>query len=162
MKALSLVRRIVVMVLASCLVGAVASAEIDAHVGTWKLNPSKSKYSPGPPPQSDTTTIEADGPNLTVFIQGVDGEGKPINLAKNKVTIIFDGKDHATPNPAYDTTVWKRIDTNSYAVIRKKAGKVVATGTNVVSRDGKTRTVTTKGTNAKGEKFSNVAVFDKQ
>jgi hypothetical protein len=29
-------------------------------VGTWKLNVAKSKFSPGPPPQSQTVTIGAD------------------------------------------------------------------------------------------------------
>jgi hypothetical protein len=32
----------------------------------------------------------------------------------------------------------------------------------VVSADGKSRTVTTNGTDAKGKKFANTAVYDKQ
>jgi hypothetical protein len=32
----------------------------------------------------------------------------------------------------------------------------------VVSKDGKTRTTTQKGTNAKGEKVNNTIVYDKQ
>jgi hypothetical protein len=32
----------------------------------------------------------------------------------------------------------------------------------VIAKDGMTRTVTTKGVNEKGEKFNNVAVFEKQ
>ena len=44
----------------------------------------------------------------------------------------------------------------------KKAGKVVGTGRVVVAADGKSRTVTTNGTNSKGKKFKNVAVYDKQ
>jgi len=35
-------------------------------------------------------------------------------------------------------------------------------GKRVVSKDGKVLTVTTKGTNAKGEATNNVAVYDKQ
>lgn len=41
-------------------------------------------------------------------------------------------------------------------------GKVVATGTRVISKDGKVLTVTTKGTNAKGQAASDVEVFDKR
>jgi hypothetical protein len=45
---------------------------------------------------------------------------------------------------------------------RKKGGKVVQTGTNVVSKDGKTRTISSKGFDAKGQKINNIAVYDKQ
>ena len=48
------------------------------------------------------------------------------------------------------------------AYARRKDGKVVVNGKVVVAADGKSRTVTTSGTTAKGEKFENVAVFDKQ
>jgi hypothetical protein len=142
-------------------VAPIASAQTDPHVGTWKLNPAKSKFTPGPAPKSQTFTYEADGPNLTVLVQGVDAEGKPINPDKNKVTIITDGKDHPATNTAYDSAAWKKTSTG-YDATRKKAGKVVQTVTNVVSKDGKTMTITTKGTNAKGETFHDVAVYDKQ
>ena len=33
----------------------------DPRVGTWKLNVAKSKYNPGPAPQSQTLTIEPSG-----------------------------------------------------------------------------------------------------
>ena len=46
--------------------------------------------------------------------------------------------------------------------VSKKAGKVTATQQSVVSADGKTRTVTTKGVNATGQPVNNVAVYDKQ
>jgi hypothetical protein len=36
------------------------------------------------------------------------------------------------------------------------------TAKSVVSNNGKTRTVTTTGTNGKGQKVNNVRVFDKQ
>jgi hypothetical protein len=44
----------------------------------------------------------------------------------------------------------------------KKAGKVTTTGRIVVSADGKSRTVTASGTDAKGNKISSTAVYDKQ
>jgi hypothetical protein len=43
-----------------------------------------------------------------------------------------------------------------------KAGNVVQTGTQVVSKDGKELTITTRGTGANGQQINNVAVFDKQ
>ena len=47
-------------------------------------------------------------------------------------------------------------------MVVKKDGKVVGTGKISVSKDGKSRTVTTKGANAGDEKFNNFAVYDKQ
>jgi hypothetical protein len=41
-------------------------------------------------------------------------------------------------------------------------GKVVGNWTRKVSADGKTMTVTYKGTDAKGQKVSNVLVFDRK
>jgi hypothetical protein len=46
--------------------------------------------------------------------------------------------------------------------IHKKGGKVTATQTSVISADGKTRTVTTKGADAAGKSLNNVAVYDRQ
>ena len=43
----------------------------------------------------------------------------------------------------------------------KKAGKVVRTK-RVISKDGKVTTVTSKGTNARGETINDVFVFDKR
>ena len=44
----------------------------------------------------------------------------------------------------------------------KKNGKITATAQTVVSADGKTRTSTVSGTTAKGKKFKNVVVYDKE
>jgi hypothetical protein len=43
----------------------------------------------------------------------------------------------------------------------KKGGKVVQTIRGVYSKDGKTRTLTSKGTNASGQPTSNVTVWDR-
>ena len=47
-------------------------------------------------------------------------------------------------------------------MISKKGGKVVAQGRIVVSADGKSQVVTVSGTTAKGKKFSNTVVYDKE
>jgi hypothetical protein len=47
-------------------------------------------------------------------------------------------------------------------VYRKKAGQVVLTSTNVVSKDGKTLTITTTGVDEDGRSIHNIAVYDKQ
>jgi len=123
-------------VLAICMVAvfaAVAVAQIESRVGTWELDPTKSTFSPGPPPQRETLIYRAAGPQWTALLQGIDASGKPINPDVGNLLIKFDGRDHSTPTADYETTAWKRVDDRTYLVIRKKAGKVVLTSTNVLS-----------------------------
>jgi hypothetical protein len=56
----------------------------------------------------------------------------------------------------------KRIDNRTTERTDTKDGKVAATLMRVVSEDGKTMTVTVKGTDARGQAMNNVLVFDKQ
>lgn len=145
------------VVRALCLVAvvtSVAAAQIEARVGTWELNLAKSTFSPGPPPKKQTLTFRAAGPQWMALLQGIDASGKPINPDMNNLAINFDGRDHPTANENYDTTAWKHINKNTYEVIRKKAGKVVLTSTNILSKDGKTMTITTKGVNAEGNQLT--------
>jgi hypothetical protein len=47
------------------------------------------------------------------------------------------------------------------AFTNKKDGKVTISGRIVVSADGKSRTVTVSGTDAKGKKFTSTSAYDK-
>ena len=51
-------------------------AQSDPALGTWQLNVSKSKYSPGPPPKSSTVTVQAVGQNHKLTGVTIDAEGK--------------------------------------------------------------------------------------
>ena len=135
-------------------------AQGDPLLGTWVLNLAKSKYTPGPPPKEQTTTFEAAGQGVTVTTKGTDSAGKPTGTT---YTANYDGKDYpVTGNPDWDTVALKRINANTVEYTRKKAGKVVQTATSVISKDGKTRTITTTGVNAQGQKIHNVGVYDKK
>ena len=132
----------------------------DPFTGTWKLNVAKSSYDPGPAPKSATVTIATSGQGRKVSSKGVDAQGKPTGTA---YTANFDGKDYPiTGSQDYDMVSVKRIDANTVESTRKKGSKVVQNLTSVVAKDGKSYTSTTTGTNAKGEKIHNVAVYDKQ
>jgi hypothetical protein len=151
--------RTVLLTLALCLVGAAVYASEDANMGTWKLNEAKSKFAPGAA-KNATVVYEAMGDNMKVTVDGADGEGKP---AHNGWTGKFDGKDYpVTGDPGTDARSYKRINDRTLELTVKKDGKVTATGRVAVSADGKTRTVTISGTDAKGKKVKNTAVYDKQ
>ena len=75
----------------------------------------------------------------------------------------FDGKDYpVTGSPDSDARSYTKVNDRTLQFTAKKNGKVVATGRTVVSADGKSRTATVSGTTAKGKKFKNVVVYDKQ
>jgi hypothetical protein len=97
---------------------------------------------------------------LKVSTKGTSADGKP---TMTEFTANFDGKDYpATGNPDWDAVVLKRVDSHSIEFTRKKSGKVVQTATSVVSKDGKTRTITATGVNAAGQKISTVGVYEKK
>jgi hypothetical protein len=131
----------------------------DANMGTWKLNEAKSKLSAGAP-KNHTVAYTAAGDKVKVTVDGVDAEGKP---AHNEWTGVFDAKDYpVSGDPSSDVRSYKRIDDRTLEFTAKKGGKVIVTGRVVVAADGKSRTVTTTGTDAKGNKISGTAVYDKQ
>jgi hypothetical protein len=151
--------RATVLTLALCFVGAAVCFAADGFIGAWKLNEAKSKFSPGTP-KNTTVVYEAVGDNVKVTIDGTDGDGKPIN---NEWTGKFDGKDYpVTGDASSDARSLKKIDDHTITFAVKKGDKVITTGRIVLSADGKTRTVTTSGTDSKGNKVSGTAVYDKQ
>jgi hypothetical protein len=90
----------------------------------------------------------------------VNADGKETTT---QITYQLDGKDYpVTGNPDADSNAVTQVDSNTAKFSLKKAGKVVQTGSRTVSKDGKTLTVKSKGTTAKGEEFENVLVFDRQ
>ena len=145
--------------LAMSLAGFALCFAADLNMGTWKLNEAKSKLAPGAP-KNTTVVYAAAGDNVKVTVDGVDGEGKP---AHNEWTGQFDGKEYpVTGDPNSDTRSYKRIDDRTLEFTGKKGGKVTVTGRVVVAADGKTRTVTAKAADAKGNMISTTTVYDKQ
>ena len=133
----------------------------DPRIGTWKLNVAKSKFDPGPAPQSQTLKVDAVGKGEKITSETVTADGKKVTVT---YTANFDGKDYPLTGSALgaDKVSLKRIDARTTERIDKKDGKPVVTIRRVVSADGKTMTATVKGTNAEGKPINNVAVFEKQ
>jgi hypothetical protein len=132
----------------------------DPAIGTWKLNVAKSKYMPGPTPKSATLTYEETADGIKRTGESVDADGKTTSF---EYTAKFDGKDYpVTGSDLYDAISLKRINEQTAEGTLKKSGKVVSDARRVVSKDGKVMTLTMTGTNPKGEKMHNVAVYDKQ
>jgi hypothetical protein len=141
------------------MLGASAQAA-DHQVGTWKLDVAKSKYSPGPGPKESTLKIESQPDGLKFTIDSIDAEGKTTHT---ETSPKYDGKDYpVTGNPNVDSISLKKIDKHTILTSVKKDGKPLTTNRSVVSKDGKTRTSTYTGKNAKGEEVHNVVVYTRQ
>jgi hypothetical protein len=138
-----------------------AAAAEDPFAGAWKLNVAKSKYNPGPAPnRSSIVRIERQGDVLKVVSDSVTADGKSNH---SEQTEHLDGKDHpVSGDPNRDTANTTRIDEYPTVTIFKKAGHEVGSRRSVVSKDGKTLTLTIKGKNPQGKDMNNVAVFEKQ
>jgi hypothetical protein len=151
--------RAIVLTLVLCFVGVAVCFADDANMGTWKLNEAKSKLGPGAP-KNHTVVYSPAGYNVKVTVDGTDKEGKPTH---NEWTGKFDGKDYpVTGDPTSDARSYEKIDDRTLGLTVKKGGNITTTGRIVVSADGKSRTVTTSGTDATGQKISSTAVYDKQ
>ena len=149
----------IVLSLALCLVAAAVCLAANLQIGTWKLNEAKSKLAPGVA-KNNTVVVETAGDDIKVTVDGTDADGKPVH---NEWTGKFDGKDYpVTGDPTSDTRAYKPINARTLALTVKKGGKVTVTGRIAVAPNGKSRTVSTSGTDPKGKKFKNVAVYDKQ
>jgi len=152
---------VVLVVLVAADVAQLSAQGKDPRIGTWKLNVAKSKYDPGPAPQSQTLKVDAVGKGEKITSETVTADGKKVTVT---YTANFDGKDYPLTGSALgaDKVSLKRIDARTTERIDKKDGKPVVTIRRVVSADGKTMTATVKGTNAEGKPINNVAVFEKQ
>jgi hypothetical protein len=134
----------------------------DNSIGTWKRDVAKSTSTP---PATNPIT------SLTIVLEAVDGgvketvtgqlkDGTPIN---GGFTAKYDGKEYPVTGAPWDTISIKQIDANTFtSEVKKAGGKLHSEGRMVISKDGKTMTLTTRGTNAEGKPSSGKAIFEKQ
>ncbi len=127
-----------------------------SNMGTWAANIAKSTYSPNTPPKSQTLTIAATGVTVDLapatgpvqhWVYGGTYDGKPVPI---------------TGNPNADTATRKRLSPTTTETTFTKAGKVTSVNTSVVAADGKTMTITAKGTSAQGTPVLTVQLFEKK
>jgi hypothetical protein len=149
---------------AAAIVGLVAAAahaqSTDVMVGTWKLNPGKSTTTF----RSATTVVEAAGKGIKTTVDLVAGDGTPYHFTWSAK---YDGRDNRVRGVSpYGSGVHvialTRVNPRTAKVVTKLNGKVTITQTLVVSDDGRTRTITTTGKDAKGRAIESTAVYEKQ
>ena len=131
----------------------------DPFVGTWKLDPAKSKYTAGTPSKDVTLVIEEQGENYQVTATGSYQDGSPISV---KYTVPKAGGAGTAQEGPFDAITSKRVSARVRENRYTKNGKETMSRRIVVSQDGKTLRITAKGTDAQGKPVAGVDVFDKQ
>jgi hypothetical protein len=155
-------RNVVAKLVVGVAITAIGMYGADNSIGTWKRNVAKSKNTPPitNPIKSLTIVYEAVEGGVKVTVTGERQDGAAISTS---YSAKYDGKEYPVTGAPWDTTSLKQIDANTFTFENKKTGgKYHVTGRSVISKDGKTMTTTTKGTNAEGQPSSGTVIYEKQ
>jgi hypothetical protein len=143
-----------------------AQQKTDPQAGTWRLNLQKtSSTSPTYRPQKEPAVLKITSiPGGQVFVSDyVDADGQTVHT---EFALLYDGKDYlrtitTAGKPVMCLISYQRIDdyTGDYTW---KCTTGIGGQHTVISRDGRTRTNTSSGTTAQGQKVSTITVYDKQ
>jgi hypothetical protein len=120
--------------------------------GKWELNVAKSKFSPGPKPQSETVT-NIDGKTT---VEGVDSDGKSFKWSftpSQGAVVPIEGMDNSS--------VEEKISGKAIDHDWKLAGGSMH-GHGVLSKGDKVLRYTEEGTDGQGRPVHNVFFFEKR
>ena len=132
----------VTVVALSLVTSGVLLAQANPFVGTWKLNPAKSKFGAGAPPKEETITIQTVGDQDQVMVNSTAADG---SASWGYEVPVKGGTGKILAGP-WDAVSSKWIDDHTRETIYMKGGKEIRTNYLVVSKNGKTLTITFKGT----------------
>ena len=139
----------------------------DHLTGMWILQAGQSKVSP-PEMAMKTNRVR-----ITVTQAGVkltaDGTNAAGEATHQEYTAKFDGKDYKVtgtvagkPDPNQDAVAWKQIDEWNYEITNKAKQKTTTTMKCVISKDGKSATLTITGTGPTGQAVNSTVLYTKQ
>jgi len=131
----------------------------DPFVGTWKMNPAKSKFSSFVAPKSFTVTFAAQENGVNMVQDILEADGKVIHRS---VAFKYDGKDHPVTAPDIDTVSATNPNANTIHYAFKKGGKESYKGRAAVSKDGKTFADNGGGKDSKRQEFTYSFFMEKQ
>jgi hypothetical protein len=154
-------KRIVAKLVIGMAITAIGMFGADSSIGTWKWNAAKSKSISTNPLKSRTDIYEATpdgGVKVTRTELRVDG-----TTHNSSFTFKYDGREYPVTGQTFDTISVKRIDPNTtIQEVKKTGGLLHQTAQHVISKDGKTKTTTIKGTDSAGKPVDSTYVYDKQ
>jgi hypothetical protein len=127
-------------------------------LGTWRLNLTKSRYSPGPAPRGETRIYsqESDGLRGVILRHHADGLQERIEYRAN-----YDQEYPVSGTTAYDAARFTKVNDYTSQAVLSHAGRVFGSALRVISNDGKTMTITFQRREVQ-EPVYNVAVYEKE
>jgi hypothetical protein len=145
-----------IMILAFLFISRYARAQTSPEIGVWKLNLAKSKFYNSQPPKNETRIVEPDGDGVKVHMEGVAGDGGPIDFTYSYK--YSDGRDSS----ATGNVVVKRVSAHTFLGTTKRDGKVVGKTRAVISDDGRVMKFFYSGIDEDGKHTGHRTVYDKQ
>ena len=142
------------------ILSALVIAADNPFVGTWKMNPAKSRISQGSLDKSSTWKSEAQENGQIDTFNGIDADGKAFHT---QAAPKYDGNDYPIKGSTdLSSVAIKKIDANTIEYIVRKSGKESSKGRMTLSKDGKTVTEVGKSPNAKGPEITYTIIWEKQ
>lgn len=131
----------------------------DPFVGTWKLNPAKTKYTKGMAPIDQTVTYSEDGSDFDVMVKGTSPDGNVISVHFTVPATRGNGKIIEAP---YDGVSGSKTNANERDISFTKGGNIAYMVGSKLSAKGKILTVSVRGTNPAGQTVDGTNVYDRQ
>jgi hypothetical protein len=130
----------------------------DPLLGTWRLDVTKSRYSPGPPIKGERRIYTQDekGIHGRIEREHADGRREVIDYRAE-----YDHEVPVTGAPAYDAIRFKRVDPWTTEGVLSHAGRVFGVSRRVIARDGSTMTITFRREEP-GDMVNNFAVYTRE
>lgn len=132
---------VVVALTAAVLTGAsqVPATRQDPVIGQWRLDVSKSKYTPGPGPKSETRTyrMTEEGIKAVIVRTYQDGHVQTIEYGAD-----YDSVNHVIGTPDYDAVQLTRISAYVSEATLSHAGRQFGTARREIAKDGMTMVIT--------------------
>ena len=132
---------IAVVLASSTAIGARQSpaASQDPVLGQWRLEVSKSTYSPGPGPKSETRTYRLTGEGIRAVIVRTHSDGRVETI---EYGADYDSVNHVIGTPDYDAVRLTRINPHVSEATLSHAGKLVGTARREIAKEGMTMVIT--------------------
>ena len=156
-----MLKKFVGLMAVGMLVLSLLGADDRAFIGTWKMNEAKSKFTNTPEGKDMTLVIMKEGDSINQSLTGTVG-GKPLS---QKWSVKSGGGPVSYSEggpPSVVSAVSKVINNRTVETTTTMNGKQISVERTEVSADHKTMTAKESGMNEKGEKYSYVAVFERQ
>jgi len=141
----------------------------DPHIGTWKLNAAKSKYSPvylamtkEAAPKEITMVIRENGDHFEVASTGTRTDGSKMSDKHSMPTQGGVASFDPPGLPKEMSIIFTTISPNEWYITVLNNGKQLGVVHHLISKDGKVLTDTLKGVDPQGKSFEQIAVYDKQ